>query len=797
MRRPNDPPEKAVSIRARDFRFRPDGSQFEATSGQSQFGQTSDDWGNRFLSWNTIPIRHALFEQSFLDRNPRFAAEGVRDIAESSDTGRVFPISPRPQTFNRERTDYFNAMCGLTIFRGESLGAEYVGSAFVGESLTNLVHRRILTPAGPTFVSRRGEHDREFLASSDSWFHPVYMATGPDGALYVVDFYRRWVEHPQFVPEAQRGAVDWRQGSGHGRIWKVSRRELTWPPRPAPRMSAESTADVVKHLHSPNGWQRDTAQRVLVERRDPLAAPYLRAIVQHSRLSQSKVHALAALDGLSALDDSTLARALDDGEGHVLAFAMRMAALRMAASTPLRNAMLKMADFPNPLVRFQLAVSLGAIEGNEKVAALVKLANLEAADPWIAMAIAGSLGRSCGDFLDRLVASDNDWRQKPSPAQMKFLARVATIIASGSDESQLAGCLKLVTHAQSQAVGPGDLAIVTGLAQGLSERGQSPRAMLTHPSASAKPRWTGMAVLIAAARTMAMANDESLAHRLAAVEMLGWVDDLAGPIMTALLDPKHDPALQAAAAAGVSQADKPTAESMFAPWPTMTTATRRALVSAALRSTVATAALVTAVEAEHIQPKELEPSVRDALSAVRDPILQPRIKQLFQNDAVADRTAIVARFEPALKRPGDHDRGAAIFEKQCLTCHSVQGRGQRVGPDLSGVGARPKETLLVDLFDPSRQVTPDFVAYTLVTRQGQVFTGLLASETASGVTLRRAEVRKTSCHARKSKSCAAAASRSCPRDWSRCSARKMWPIWWPTSRLPTRGCFRSRNDAPR
>ena len=740
VRRPQDPPEKAVSIRGRDFRFRPDGSQLEATSGQSQFGQTHDDWGNRFISWNTIPIRHALFDQEFLDRNPRLSAYGVLDIGDPTDAGQVYPISPRPQTFNRERTDYFNALSGLTIFRGDGLGPDYVGSAFVGDSLTNLVHRRVLTADGPTFVSRRGEHDREFVASKDSWFHPVYMATGPDGAMYIVDFYRRWVEHPAFVAKGLGTGVDWRRGAGHGRIWKVSRRELTWPPKPAPRMSSESTADVAKRMNSPNSWQRDTAQRVLVERGDPLAAPFLRAIVQQSRLPQCKVSALATLDGLSLLDDSTLLRALEDAEGRVCQFAMRLAAPRLAQSTQLRTAVLKLADFPHTLVRFQLALTLGDLEGPEKVAALVKLAPLEVKDPWIPVAVAGSLGRSGANFLTQLVQKNPDWRRKPNNAQMRFLKQVAEIIAGGNDAAQLASCLELIAIEQPQSVGPGDLALLSGVSQGLADRGQSLAARTAPKSRDSKVQPARFGPLISAARTMAAAENESLEHRLMAVEVLGLLDRDSGKILLALLDPRHAQELQSAAAGALAQADRATAQAMFASWSSLTTATRQALVLAALRSTTTTTALVAALEAEQILPRELEPAVRDGLLAVRDPTLKARIKELFGSLATApNRQEVVTKFEPLAKGHGDRIRGAAVFEKHCLTCHSVQGRGQRIGPDLSGLGAKPRETLVVDVLDPSRQVAPGFMAYTLLTRQGQVLTGLLVSETATSVTLRRAE----------------------------------------------------------
>jgi putative membrane-bound dehydrogenase-like protein len=739
IRRPDDPVEKAVSIRGRDFRFTLDGEKFEATSGQSQFGQAADDWGNRFVSWNTIPIRHALFDRKFIERNPRLAVFAVRDIADPSDEGRVFPISPRPKTFNREPTDYFNALSGLTIYRGDALGRDYENSAFVGESLTNLVHRRVLSPEGPTFVSRRGEHDREFLASKDSWFHPVYLTTGPDGALYVVDFYRRWVEHPAFVAESLRAGIDWRQGADHGRIWKISRRENTWPPKPQPQMSRQSTMQLVRHLESANGWRRDTAQRLLFERRDPKAVPLLRALIGSSRLPQAKVHALSLLDGMGQLDDGFLLRAAEDGEMHVRQFAIRLATPRLAESQVLREALLGMADFPSSLVRFQLALSLSNIEGPDKIAALAKLADLEARDPVISLAIVGSLGSSASGFLARLLDEHPDWRRNPSEIQMRLLREAAAVAASGNG-GQLAKCFKLIAPSSPESVGPGDLAILAGAARGLADRGQSLRAMLQSPPDGLRPHLPALKGLIAGARQMAAGEDESLEHRLVAVEVLGLLDAQSGKILLDLLEPRHAQRLQSAAALALSQADAATAREMFGKWNALTIATRRALVSAALRSTITTAALVEAIEQERILPRELDPPTRDALLAVRDPAIEPRIKAVIKSSAAGrNREEVVAQFTAALEQSGDRARGAAAFEKHCLSCHTVQSRGQRVGPDLSGIGSRPKETLLIDLFDASRQVTPQYVAYTLLTDDGHVLTGVLASETADSITLRRAE----------------------------------------------------------
>jgi putative heme-binding domain-containing protein len=651
----------------------------------------------------------------------------------------VFPISARPTTFNRERTDYYNALAGLTVFRGDALGSEYAGSAFAGESLTNLVHHRRLTPEGATFISRRGEHGREFLASSDPWFHPVYMTTGPDGALYIVDFYRRWVEHPAFVAESLRAGVDWRQGHGHGRIWKVSRRENTWPPRPSPNLSRLPSTELARRLSSPNGWMRDSAHRLLVERADPQAAPVLRATIADNRFPTAKPHALSVLEALGLLDDGTLLRALEDGEPRVRQFALRMVAPRLPHSQTLAKSVLNMSDFPHPGVRFELPGALRLLESAAKTDALVKLADLEAADPLISVAIVGNLGTSADTFLPRLLAHNAAWRKSPSAAQMKFLSRVAAGMCSANDQQMLNACLQALGTSDHES-SLGELAILQGVDQGLAARGQSLRAMLAKPDASLATYVVKIRSMAAVAERTAADRKHVIEHRLAGLQLAVGLGQRAGPLVLSLLAPDEPESVQLAAAAASSQLDKSALAEIVSHWQALTTAARRAILNACVRSRAGTDALVSAVEAEQIGLGELEPAVRFVLREQRDPELKRRVESiLLPAHEEANRAQVVARFEPFAGRSGDRTRGAAVFEKHCLACHMVQGRGQRVGPDLSGVGSRPKQSLLVDIFDPSRELAPNFAAYTLVTRAGQVLSGLIASETAAAVTLRRAE----------------------------------------------------------
>jgi len=218
IRRPEDPPEKAVDIAQRDFRFDPESLVVEATAGPSQFGQAFDAWGRRFLSWNTIHIRQEVISPRDLERHPHLdRTEVVAPISDHGDSARLYALTPPPRTFNSEPTDHFNASCGIAIEAGGIFPEPYAGSAFVCEPLVGIVHRdrllRLDAGKSPVYTATRGEAEREFLASSDPWFHPVNLQSGPDGALYVVDFYREMVEHPDYVPRELRGGIDFTRGA--------------------------------------------------------------------------------------------------------------------------------------------------------------------------------------------------------------------------------------------------------------------------------------------------------------------------------------------------------------------------------------------------------------------------------------------------------------------------------------------------------------------------------------------------------------------------------------------------------
>jgi putative heme-binding domain-containing protein len=362
---------RGVSLKGHDFRFRPGTGEFEALAGRSQFGLARDEWGNRFLSWNTIAVRHEVIPERYLLRQPSFSGiEGIFDITEPGDKGEVFPLTAAPLTFNKESTSHFNALAGLTIYRGD---------AYVGETLRNLVNRRRLVADGPTFVGRRVERGKEFLASTDPWFHPVNFANGPDGALYIVDFYRQWVEHPHYVPEKLRDSQAWRTGAEHGRIWRVVNRAEKLN-RASPRLDQATTGGLVEALKHANPWWRDTAQRLLVERQARDAIPLLKTVLRQTNPIPA-VHALWILDELNALDEKLLAQAV-----HTREHAVRIAERRGFVPDMKGDSRLDL----------QLILSLGEIKNTEASNRLAQFALKYSGSRWHRLALASS-GRT--EFL--------------------------------------------------------------------------------------------------------------------------------------------------------------------------------------------------------------------------------------------------------------------------------------------------------------------------------------------------------------------------------------------------------------
>jgi len=390
-----------VSISGRDYRFRPDTLEFEPESGQTQYGRRRDDWGNWFGNNNPNWLWHYTIADSYLRRNPKLAVKSTKQmLANYPDSTRVFAISELPIRFNQPQSaGHVTSGCSPCVYRDALFGADFATSVFSCEPVHNVVHREVLTPDGATFTSKRAddEQDREFLASTDPWFRPVMLKTGPDGALYVADFHRFVLEHPEWIAPETQSRLDLRAGADKGRIYRVFPTGATL--RPVPNLAKLDDAALVAALDSPNGWQRDTVQRLFYEREAKAAGPALRQVAINAKNPKVRVQALASLEILKTLDPGTIRQALRDSDAPVRVQALRVSESFAAKPDEVLPAMLGCAKDTAFTVRHQLALSLGAFHDERATAALAELAGSEGVDPQMRLAIMSSLAPDSALFV--------------------------------------------------------------------------------------------------------------------------------------------------------------------------------------------------------------------------------------------------------------------------------------------------------------------------------------------------------------------------------------------------------------
>ena len=444
---------KAVSVRGQNLLLDPRGDRLELTSGGGQHGMSMDDWGRAYVCGNSDPFQLVMYDSRYLARNPHLqappAAVNVAPAGKYTKLYRLSPVEPWRVLRTRLRTEgvvkgsdeggspsgFFTGATGVTVYRGDAFPAEFRGNLFVGDVSNNVVHRALSQPRGLLVTAESTEKGRDFLASRDNGFRPVQMASGPDGCLWVVDMCRELIE-AAFLPPQILKHMDVGNGDDRGRIWRVV--PAGHKPR-APKLSKATTVELVALLEHPNGWHRDTASRLLYQRQDRSAVETLRQLAAVSRTPLGRTHALHALAGLGALRESDLSAALSDQEPRVREHALRLAEPLCKNETRIQKRMEEMIRDNDPLVRYQLAFSLGALPGTKPAGAIADLAVREGADRWMRMAIVSSVSACTGEVFHRL-AEDAGFRSTEQGRALLTSLAAQTGAAERADD--LAAILK-------------------------------------------------------------------------------------------------------------------------------------------------------------------------------------------------------------------------------------------------------------------------------------------------------------------------------------------------------------------
>ena len=733
---PIHPEREKLTLRGQDFSFDPKTLLMRAESGGGQHGLTFDNYGRKFICSNSSHIRQVTYEGRYLDAGTAHPVPpAALDIPADGAAAEVYRISPdEPWRVIRTRwrvaglvsgpiegggraSGYFTSASGLVIYRGDALGEEFVGDEFVADVGSNLIHRKKLRPNGVAFIAERPEDEQkvEFLASSDNWFRPVQLANGPDGGLYIVDMYRETIEHPWSLPPNIKRFLDLNSGNDRGRIYRIVREGHER--RPWPKIGGLGTPELVPLLEHPNAWHRETAARLIHERGNSGIAPKLRSLAAESQTGLGRLHALGALVGLNTLEPADLLRALSDADAGVRENAVRWSEGLLASpkTNELWEALKQRVDDKSVRVRHQLAWTLGLLEHPERWGVLARLLQ-GADDSWLKHAVLAGASKAPLRVWGKLEADE-----RYGDAGRELLALAGR---RGDPEE-----MQEITMRLRGAEDPELVQVLGPVARGMKLSGKKVRLADLPRGAEA----------VRAAERLLRDSDAEVALRKDSVELIELGGAKARELLVTQLAPQVPAEVQRAAMeALIETLGSDALEPLVQRWEGLSPLIRIETIQMLLRRGETTEALLRAVAAGQIDRAEVPIHQRAQLRTHQEAKLRTLAEQVFGAKPDQSVEQLMAEYRPALSGRGDQAKGKAIYAERCASCHAFQGEGFPAGPDFETVQQAGRESALVNIIDPNREVAPRYLSYEIETADGESQSGLIAQETPASIMLRQA-----------------------------------------------------------
>ncbi|MFM7606507.1 MAG: PVC-type heme-binding CxxCH protein [Prosthecobacter sp.] len=721
---PKRPDLKGVELGGKDFWFDPRTLEFGLEGGGAQYGMSFDNYGGKFACSNSDHLQYWVYDDKYANRNPYYQMPPARQsIAVDGGAAEVFRLSPdEPWRIIRTRwriagvvkgsvegggrvSGYFTGATGTTIYRGDAYGPDFANNSFSGDAGGQLVHRKIIKPSadGISLVGERpvDEHGFEFAASKDTWVRVVNFANAPDGCLHICDMYREVIEHPWSIPDEIKKHIDLNNGNDRGRIYRIVPEgwQRTKGEERRGNIAGASTKKLVMLLSHPNGWHRDTAQRLLFERQDKAAVPMLEKTLSEDN-TLAKLHAMNALESLGALTATHVVIAAKDNDAQV-----REAALRRVSKLD-EATLASLAADTSPRVRFQAA--LAAPKTPSRDGWLAKMARQGVNDKWMKAAVLA--GADSGLF--------EQLRGDLSNLEPSFVELLLTLAATEGKDSAA-----LITFVTTEPVKP---SWVKAVGEGLRRAGSS----LTKADSGAK-----LASIVAKAAGTAANAKAGQASRVEAIEVLGVsLTQEAQSALITCLGEKKSPAIQTAAIRVLAPNGSETVTAaLIGNWTHYGPKAQGVALEALLALDNRAVALL---ESKVAKPEAFSASQVQALIQHKSPKVAAAAKMALASVIPPSRAEMAAKFKPAVVAKGQAQKGQLHYMSRCMACHKAGANGFAVGPDLITVKTKGREALLEAILMPHKEVASQFIAYTVNTKDGQTFAGVISHDTASSMTLK-------------------------------------------------------------
>ena len=445
----------------------------EETEFRGQWGICHDNSGRLYYNYNWSQLHADLVPPNSLQRNKHHISSSGIDHGLTLDR-KIYPIRSNtavnrgyvPGTLDEEgKLLEFASACGPLIYRGDVLPDSYLGNAFVCEPTGNLIKRNLVLEDGFMLSASGVYENREFLASTDERFRPISLASGPDGALYVVDMYKGIIQHGPYMTEYLREVTLKRKLDkpiNMGRIWRItSKKNKT---EKVGDLAKLKPAELVKLLKHPNGWTRDMAQRLLVESTDLTIVPELENLLSSDN-TLGQLHALWVLEGLGNTDSKPYLSALHAADPKVAQAALRLSVglldKQPQALEKIQQFVSDTYDHADPLLQMQMVLTSDLLEPESAFGISKKFLKEYNQNPVARDVVMSSMSNRETAFFDNLM-SDEEWNTYDQNREI-FIEMLVGAIASKGAEEEILPILNKLSSPQTQKTQWVANAIVNGI----------------------------------------------------------------------------------------------------------------------------------------------------------------------------------------------------------------------------------------------------------------------------------------------------------------------------------------------
>ncbi len=651
------------------------------------------------------------------------------------------------------------AYCGIHYFDSAAYPEAYRGKLFMGNIHGNCVNVDRLERDGSTY---KAEATPDFLSANDAWFMPVVQKTGPDGCLYILDWYDRY--HCYQDANRDPAGIDRLKG----RLYRV--RYKNTPRRAGFDLARESDATLIQHLGSPNVYDRDIAQRLLTERLlNGKASPTTRAalkslVLDDSSARKARIHGLWALVASGSLDPTFHLALLNHSDATFRAWGVRAAGNMGKVEENVRAKLTSMTGDASPDVRLQVAIAARKLKAVEPLTLLLEILS-KSQDPLMPHVVWQNLHPMLDEpaTVARLVELTKSHDTLRSPQLAALMPRILErAIAAGStdagtiarliilaleqlgDDAIHRACLDTLTEQVRQGRLQGER--LNGVRERLTPmvhkalgEGGSP---LRKDYAELAAAW-GDANALNVVRSMFASDKADENNRLQALDVLISTRDagVVGEVARMLSNRDGSAEFRGRVLAAIGPLDDARiAQVVLTSYPDMEPVLKPKAIELLTQRPAWSRALIAAVEAKAIPTSALNVNQLRRLQASRDRDIADKIKAIWgsiRQGRNEQRELVVGQMRNFLhKTSGDPNAGQAVFQKLCAQCHKIYGEGQDVGPDITLNGRNDFDQLISNVFDPSLVIGQGYQATTVATTDGRVLTGLLAEDSKERVILK-------------------------------------------------------------